>query len=517
MERIYALIRGMDMNTTTALEMNALRIPDEVCLEFGEKNYTWKELDELANRYAKGFADRGIRRGDHIAVLMKNSDDFVVISYAIWKVGAVLVPIHYLSATPEVTYILQHANIVAFIFDDVFMHIAEQALSQLEQALNLVVHRGDQQHPQFSPLASLCATSIKPVGTHIEDSHFAEILYTQGTTGKPKGALFTHSQVMDTAFIYERLSQMTRQDSYLVSVPLCHGLSLNAIMLMAALVGGKLVIQEHFDASEILTWMQTRKITHFFGVPSMYHALVEQAPVDFSAPDLRVVSYGAAPMPVPLIDRAMALFSGAQFFNIYGTTESGPTGLMLLPSEHHQHKGKTGKAMPLTAVRLVNEYMEDVPQGTQGEIIIKSPTVMTEYYKDPAATFTMKKNGWLFTGDLATEDKDGYMTIVGRKDNTILSGGETVYAVDIEHVLLTHPAVQEAVIMGIPDQVWGEIVAVTIVPNPGKTITEQELVAYCKTHLASYKIPKKFLFMDELPRSTSGKILKDHLKETLKK
>ncbi len=161
--------------------------------------------------------------------------------------------------------------------------------------------------------------------------------------------------------------------------------------------------------------------------------------------------------------------------------------------------------------------MEDVPQGTQGEIIIKSPTVMTEYYKDPAATFTMKKNGWLFTGDLATEDKDGYMTIVGRKDNTILSGGETVYAVDIEHVLLTHPAVQEAVIMGIPDQVWGEIVAVTIVPNPGETITEQELVAYCKTHLASYKIPKKFLFMDELPRSTSGKILKDHLKETLKK
>ena len=153
----------------------------------------------------------------------------------------------------------------------------------------------------------------------------------------------------------------------------------------------------------------------------------------------------------------------------------------------------------------------------QGEIIIKSPAMMTEYYNDPAATFTMKKNGWLFTGDLAVEDIDGYITIVGRKDNMILSGGETVYAVDIENVLLAHPAVEDAVIMGIPDAVWGEIVAVAIVPKDNQTVTEQQLIAYCKEHLASYKIPKKFLFVDELPRSTSGKLLKDYLKETLKK
>lgn len=505
------------MNTTTALEMNALRIPHEVCLEFEQKRYTWKELDELSNRYAKGLADRGIRRGDHIALLMKNSDDFVIVSYAIWKVGAVLVPIHYLSATPEVVYILQNANVVSLIVDEAFIPLAEEAISQLESSLKFVVHRGTQLHASFLPLNALCATSTKPVGTRLEDSHFAEVIYTQGTMDKPKGALFTHSQVMDTAFIYERLSQMTRYDVYAVSVPLCHGMSLNAIMLMTALVGGKLMIQEHFDANEILQWMETKGVTHFFGVPSMYHALVQHAPPEFSAPQLRVASYGASPMSAELIEQAMALFSTAQFFNIYGTTESGPTGLMLLPSDHLHHKGKTGKPMPLTAVRIVNDYMEDVTPGMQGEIIIKSPAIMTEYYNDPAATFTMKKNGWLFTGDLAVEDIDGYITIVGRKDNMILSGGETIYAADIENVLLAHPAVQDAVIMGIPDTVWGEIVAVAIVPKDNQMVTEQQLVTYCKKRVASYKIPKKFLFVDELPRNTSGKLLKDYLKETLKK
>lgn len=504
------------MIATTALEMNALRIPEEICLEYRQSSYTWKMLDDEANRYANGLGNRGIRRGDHVAIFMKNSDDFIILSYAVWKVGAVLVPIHYRSAVPEVAYILQHAHVKALLIDESYISPVTQALEDVEQRPAFIVHTGDDKQGEFLPKEALRTNSTKSVGTHIEGGHLAELLYTQGTTGKPKGALFTHSQVMDTAMIYERLAQMKRRDCYAVSVPLCHGLALNAIVLMTALVGGKVLLADHFDAVEVLDWLQHRNVTHFFGVPSMYHALVEQAPAHFKAPTLRVANYGAAPMPPELLERTMQLLPDAQFFNFYGTTESGPTGLTLLPTNHAQHKGKTGKPMPLTAVRIVNEYMEDVAQGEEGEIIIKSPAVMKEYYNDPAATFTMMKNGWLFTGDLAVMDAQGFISIVGRKDNMILSGGETVYAVDIENVLLKHPKVEDAVVMGIPDELWGEIVAVTIVVEPNESLTEEEVVQYCKDHLASYKIPKKFVFVDELPRSTSGKLLKDHLKATLK-
>lgn len=505
------------MITTTALEMNALRIPEEICLEYQQKSYTWKALDEEANRYANGLGNRGIRRGDHVAIFMKNSDDFIILSYAVWKVGAVLVPIHYRSAVPEVAYILQHAHVKALLIDESYISSVTQALEDVDQPPALIVHTGAVTQGDFLHKETLRANTTKSVGTHIEGGHFAELLYTQGTTGKPKGALFTHNQVMDTAMIYERLAQMKRRDCYALSVPLCHGLALNAIVLTTALVGGKVLLEDHFDAAEVLEWLQHRDVTHFFGVPSMYHALIEQAPAHFKAPTLRVANYGAAPMPPELLERTMQLLPDAQFFNFYGTTESGPTGLTLLPTNHAQHKGKTGKPMPLTAVRVVNEYMEDVAQGEQGEIVIKSPAVMTEYYNDPAATFTVMKNGWLFTGDLAVVDGEGFISIVGRKDNMILSGGETVYAADIEHVLLSHPKVEDAVAMGIPDELWGEIVAVTIVVAPNETLTEEEIVHYCKERLASYKIPKKFMFVNELPRSTSGKLLKDHLKETLKK
>lgn len=504
------------MIATTALEMNALRIPHEVCVQYRDTSYTWKTLEEEANRYANGLGNRGIRRGDHVALLMKNSADFIVMSYAVWKVGAVLVPIHYRSATPEVAYILQHANVKAILIDESYVSLVTQALSEVDEQPSFVVHMGERVEGNILPKTSIRANTTKSVGTHIEGGHFAELLYTQGTTGKPKGALFTHNQVMDTAMIYERMGQMKRRDCYVVSVPLCHGLALNAIVLMTALVGGSILIEDHFDPEEVLDWFQHRQVTHFFGVPSMYHALLEKVPDNFAAPSLRIMNYGAAPMPVDLLDRAIQLFPTVQFFNFYGTTESGPTGLTLLPTRHAAHKGKTGKPMPLTAVRIVNEYMEDVPKGEQGEIVIKSPAVMEEYYNDPAATFTAKKNGWLFTGDLAVADEEGFISIVGRKDNMILSGGETVYAVDIETALIGHPKIEDAVVMGIPDPLWGEIVAATIVLKKGETLLEETLVQYCKEHLASYKIPKKFVFVDELPRSTSGKLLKDHLKETLK-
>lgn len=507
----------MGMNTITALEMNALRIPNEESLEFNGVVYTWKQLDEESNRYAKGLTDRGVRKGDHLAVYLRNSDHFVILSYAIWKIGAVLVPIHYRSALPEVVHILENAQIVGAICEEDYVDITQKANEQLTKPLRFIIHRGDGEINNTEALKALRTDSIKANGTHLKASDYAELLYTQGTTGHPKGALFTHSQVMDGAVIYERISLMTRGDCYAVSVPLCHGLALNAIVLMAAVVGGKICIQENFDADEILHWIDDGHITHFFGVPSMYVALTEKKTYDVHLSSMKVMCYGAAPMPVPLLEKVMHDFPSVKLFNAYGTTESGPTGLVLLPSVQEAKKGKTGKPMPLTAVRIVNEYMEEVAQGERGEIMIKSPAMMTEYYNDPAATFTMMKNGWLFTGDLAVEDEDGYISIVGRKDHTIISGGETIHVVEIEQLLNEHPKVKDLVIMGVPDPLWGEIVVVTVVPVEGSQLTEAELIAYCKERMASYKIPKRFVFIDELPRSTSGKLLKDHLKERIMK
>ena len=277
------------------------------------------------------------------------------------------------------------------------------------------------------------------------------------------------------------------------------------------------IIHRDFHPVKTLQAIQEHKITHLFAVPAMYNFLI-QVPnaTDYDLSSIKRVGYGAAPMAPELVKKSIQLFKTDQFYNLCGLTEAGPGGILLDPEGHKLHLGKGGKPIFLTETRVVNEEGNDVFPGVIGEFIVRSDMVMKEYYKKPEETKSTLKNGWLYTGDLATIDEEGYITLVDRKKDMIISGGENVYSVEVEGVLFEHPDVLDAAIIGLPDEVWGEAVCAIIVPKKGTVIDEQELKNFCREKLAGYKVPRRIFIEEQLPRNASGKVLKYQLRQKMR-
>ena len=311
------------------------------------------------------------------------------------------------------------------------------------------------------------------------------------------------------------LKRLNAEDKLLHVAPLFHSAQLNLFFTSAIMLGASSVIHRDFHPVTTLQTIQDHGITIFFGVPAMYNAMLQVPNRDiYNLSSIRTCGYGAAPMAPALVEQSMELFGTDQFYNLCGLTEAGPGGVFLSPEDHKTKLGAGGTAMFFTNIRVVNEQMEDVQPGETGEFVIKGETIMKEYYRKPEETQKTFSDGWLLTGDLATIDEDGYITIVDRKKDMIISGGENVYSVEVEQVLNSHPLVLEAATIGVPDEKWGEMVAAIIVSKNGEPIDEEEVQRYCKDRLAGYKIPKKFFYSDVLPRNASGKILKYQLRES---
>ena len=502
------------MNISTSLTLNAHRHPDKMAITCEERVYSYKELNEEVNQFANGLLQLGHKKGDKVAIFMKNSDHFVIAFFAIIKAGFVAVPVNFRLSARETSYIFEQSDTVAVICDAEYEEVVADSKKGIEQVQHVIVHpvSANEGNLSWDQVKSEDDTEPDVIVSITDD---AEILYTSGTTGNPKGALFDHQRILNVGLTYTLCAGLSKDDRMLCLAPLFHSAQLNGILIPSMTLGLSSVIHRDFHPVRVLEDVERYEPTYFFGVPIMYNALL-QVPTagNYDLSSVKACMYGAAPMAPALIEAAMKLFNTDQFYNFCGLTESGPGGVYLTPEDHKEKLGAGGKAMFLFNVRVVNDKMEDVEPGEIGEFIMRGGTIMKEYYRNPEATQQTFSEGWLLTGDLATMDEDGFITLVDRKKDMIISGGENIYSVEVEQVLNGYPGILEAATIGIPDEKWGEIVVGVIVLKEGETIEEKELIDYCRERIAGYKVPKKFIYTEVLPRNASGKILKYQLRES---
>lgn len=504
---------GNNVNLFAGLERNARNNSQKTAIIYQDKAHTYADFNQEVNRIANGLIRDGVKKGDKIAIMMKNSDQFAFIYYGILKAGGVAVPINFRLTSHEVNYILKDSDsIVVFADEDLSEIISEAAEGNhlLRQKIIVGSIKKDHQILQSEFLHS--STEDPNIGVMEDDD--AEILYTSGTTGLPKGVVLDHHRILHVGFGTMVTMKMGPEDQLLHIAPLFHSAQLNLFLLTGTFLGCTQVIRQDFHPVQTLKDIEQYKISLFFGVPTMYNFLLQVPNKEqYDLSSVKRCGYGAAPMHVALLEQAMELFGTDQFYNMCGLTEGGPGGVFLLPEEHQHKLGASGRANHFTDARIVDDNGEDVRPGEVGEFIIKGESIMKEYYKKPEETKKALKDGWLYTGDLATIDEEGFITLVDRKKDMIISGGENVYSTEVEQTLYKYPDILDAAVIGVPDQVWGETVAAIIVPKQGKKVNHEELLQFCRKQLAGYKIPRVIYETDQLPRNASGKVLKYQLRE----
>lgn len=501
------------MNLFHGLERNARNNSKKTAIIFNEKTYTYEEYNAQVNRIANALIHYGINKGDKIAIMMKNSDTFIFVYYAILKAGAVAVPINFRLTSHEVKYILDNSD-SRIVFADADLADVVTKASEGNDKLELQVISGDTKEENQQFLAEFRSSSTENPNLEVLESDDAEILYTSGTTGLPKGVVLDHHRVIHVGILMAVTMRMAPEDRVLHVAPLFHSAQLNLFLVSATMLSCTQIVQQDFHPVETLKAIAEHKISLFFGVPTMYNFFLQVPKGMFDVSSVTRCGYGAAPMPLTTLQKSMEMFGTEEFYNLCGLTEGGPGGIFLSPEEHKTKLGVSGRANHFTDARIVDENGQDVKPGVVGEFIIKGETIMKEYYKMPEETKKTLKDGWLYTGDLATIDEDGFITLVDRKKDMIISGGENVYSTEVEHALYKHPDILEAAVIGIPHEVWGETVAAIVVPKEGKSIDKEEVMQFCRQQLAGYKIPRIIYEMDQLPRNASGKVLKYKLRES---
>ena len=504
------------MNIGLTLSRNANRTPDKTAIIFEEESISYQTLNQEVNKLAHGMMKQGFQKGDHIAMMQMNTEKFVICYYAIMKIGAVAVPLNVRLTSNEVAYILEDSDSIAIFYDEVFEPIIEKATKN-NQLLQWKISTGNTKLKEHGRLVDVCSDKVDNPAIEVKESDDCQILYTSGTTGNPKGALFDHHRILHVGITISITMQINPDDRLLHVAPLFHSAQLNLFLISGIYLGCTQIIHAQFDPTKVLTAIEKHKITLFFGIPTMYNFLLQvQNASDFDLSSIKRCGYGAAPMPVAILKKSMDLFRTDQFYNLCGLTEGGPGGVMLTPEFHKEKLGSGGKSLLNTEVQIVHEDNQPIKPGETGEFILRSEMMMKRYYNKPEETAKTLINGWLYTGDLATIDEEGFITLVDRKKDMIITGGENVYSVQVEEIIYGHPDVLEVAIVGEADDVWGEKVVAVVVPKAGKTIQEDALKTFCRERLAGYKVPVKYISTTEIPRNASGKVLKYQLRESLK-
>ncbi|WAA12071.1 class I adenylate-forming enzyme family protein [Fervidibacillus halotolerans] len=504
------------MHIGLTLARNARRIPEKKAIIYGEKEYTYAQFNQEVNKLANGLLNKGIQKGDKVALMMKNSDLFMIVFYAILKAGAVAVPINFRLTAREAAYILQDSDSVCVFFDGTYRELIQEAGKDNHQ-LKYMVCVDQTPLPEQMSLSDMISENSSEPDITVDERDDAEILYTSGTTGYPKGALFDHHRIIHVALSTAIILKLGPEDRLLHVAPMFHSAELNLFTVTGTYLGCTQIVHQQFQPMDVLRDIEKYHISFFFGIPTMYNFLLQVPNAEeYNLSSVKRCAYGAAPMPIALLEKSMAFFGTDQFYNLCGLTEGGPGGVYLLPEEHKTKIGAGGKSMLNTEVRVVDEMNKDVYPGQVGEMILKSEMMMKRYYNKPEETAKTIKDGWLYTGDLAIIDEDGYITLVDRKKDMIISGGENIYSTEVEHVLYRHPQILEAAVVGAPDEVWGERVVAIIVPKEGGKLDHEEIKTFCRKHLAGYKIPSEIIEEKKIPRNASGKVLKYKIRQAIR-
>lgn len=504
------------MHAADLLSKRAALTPDrEALLDLGNgRRYTYAELNERANRAANFLRDKlGVQKGDRVSLLAYNSVVTVDLLYGLMKIGAVFAPLNWRLVAAELVYIVNNCASKVLLVGPEFVDLFAEMRPDLDCESYVAIEGAqiDGALVYEDALAAASETEPKRPSLHPDDT--ACILYTSGTTGRPKGAMIPHRMVVANAFNTVVSWGLTADDVSPILTPMFHSGGLFVFLTPLFYIGGRVVIARTFDLDDSLRLIAEEGCTVLLGVPTIYQMWLDSpafADADFSS--VRWFISGGAPCPPSLIE-AWREATGKPFRQGYGLTEVGTNCFAMTDADSVRKVGSVGKPIFQSQMRLVDEDGNDVAQGETGELIIAGPHVTTGYWRNPEATAVALRDGWFHTGDMARQDAEGYFTIAGRFKDMIISGGENVYAAEVEAVFLEHTAVAECALIGKPDDKWGEVGLMIVVPEKGQTPDAADLLDFCRQRLARYKVPKQVIFADALPYSPYGKVMKAELRD----
>nr|WP_241728216.1 long-chain fatty acid--CoA ligase [Dietzia maris] len=499
--------------------LHRLRNPRRIALLDGETGLglSYEELDLRTNALADVLRGMGVAKGDRVALVTLNSPHMLEVLCAVAKLGAISVPVNYRLSPPEIRFILEDSGAEIVFTSTQTSETVRDAVAgtpvreQIE--IPSAAQRKDSVSSTYENMVS--AGDTDRVEEDIDRDDLGMLMYTSGTTGPPKGAMLTHDNILWNAINNFTLAGegLTPRDINLAAAPLFHIGALGIFTLPLLYAGGTTVIMESFAPEQWLDAVDRYRPTLAFCVPAMWAALDVSPTIDRrDLGSLRYVLSGGAPCPIVLIDAMRE--RGLTFVEGFGLTETAPFVAALNGDEVVDHAGSIGKPVVHVDLRIVNEMDEDVDPGETGELAIRGPNVFAGYWNNAEATEDVLKDGWFLSGDLARRDDEGYYSIVDRKKDMIISGGENVYATEVEQVLYQNPDVAEVAVIGRPDPRWGESVAAVVVCTPGADIKAEELISWTRQRLAAFKCPRTVVFLDALPRTATGKVIKRDLRKS---
>jgi long-chain acyl-CoA synthetase len=505
------------------LKHHAKRHPNKVAIVFGDRRYTYKQFLERVDRLATALEHLRLKKGDRVCFLANNCPEYLEVLFAAAKIGLIFVPISFRFTSSEILYVVRNAEPRVLFTSNAFRDRIEDIANQME-TVERMIYLEEKVDGMASYENLINSHSPQEPTSKIEEDEDLMIYYTSGSTGNPKGVILTHRLAYSSCVNVSLGLGLNENDTALLASPMYHGAG-TWRFFSHLYIGGRVVILERFDPVEVLKNIEKEKITTINLAPTAIILLLEafeSAKYDLSS--LRIIASGAAPLPVEILRKATEAF-GPIIMNVYGLTEALGGFLTYLepggyihegdPKEVRRRASSCGREAFNVDVRVVNPEGDDVRPGEIGEIIVRqSPDItMKSYWRLPEATSKILRNGWLYTGDLATVDEDGYIFITDRKDFMIISGGENIYPKEVEDIIYEHPAVREACVVGIPDDKWGEAVKAVLVLKEGIHVTESDIIKFCKQHMAGYKAPKAVEFVSELPKDAVGKILRKKIKD----
>ncbi|MCP3916101.1 MAG: long-chain-fatty-acid--CoA ligase [bacterium] len=515
------------MNVASLLARANERWPRRLAVVDGERRMTYKECAARAAALALRLSELGVEPGDRVALAVPNGHVFYETTFAVAALGAILVPINTRLAPAEQVEVLKHSGADVWIASADYHETVIRVASSLPTLARLIwvgtPHNRGLAIPtsDYANLAGSARPTLEPV--EVTEDAVAQLYYTSGTTGRPKGVMLTHANLVAHAEAATSELEIAEDDAWAHIAPMFHLADAWATFAVT-LAGGRHVMAPEFKAPEVLDLIETEEVTITNLVPTMLQRLLAAQPrARADTSHLRLLLTGGAPIAPTVVERVLEVFQ-CEYAQTYGMTETSPYLTLSLLRSHHWElseaerlrlRARTGRPFETIELEVVDENGEPVPADdhTVGEIRVQGTTVSPGYWNDPERTAEAFRDGWLYTGDLAVIDTEGYVDIVDRKKDMILSGGETVYSTEVENALYTHPAVLEAAAYGVPDEEWGEKVCAAVVLVPEARATEDELAACCRERLAGYKIPRRIEILDELPKTGSGKIRKGTLRE----
>jgi len=505
------------------LARNARMYPDEVALvelapsQGKRKEISWREFDDRVNRVANALRHRGIKKGDKVIHFMRNSINWLEAYFGIARTGAWVVPLSYRFTAEDVKYCADITEARAMILDEEFIERVEEIQPPLATIEDYIVVGESLVKGRDSFEEIIAESSPEAVPVELNEWDECGLYFTSGTTGSPKPILLTHKNMESAAITEWAHHHQSHEDNFILIPPLYHA-GAKMHWFGSLIVGGRATLLREVSPQDILEAVHRERGTIvWLLVPWAYDILAaldsgKLKREDYDLSCWRLMHIGAQPVPPSLVRRWKMYFPDMQYDTNYGLSESTGPGCVHLGIENKHKVGAIGKAGFNWEARIVDEEGVDVPQGSVGELIVRGDGVMKEYYKNPEKTNETIKKGWLYTGDMGRVDGDGFIYLVDRKKDVIISGGENIYPVEVEGILHTHPKVHDVGVIGIPDDRLGEVAAAIIYPEPGEPLTEEEVLGFCKQQMPRYKIPRIIIF-DKVPRSPTGKIEKPRMRE----